>query len=59
MVKMGRHVFQPGDLLDWRERPTCALCPLPKDNEIHTVPEVPKDVRDAEARRVGEHEGDR
>jgi hypothetical protein len=54
MVKVGRHVFQPGDLLDWRERPTCALCPLPKDNEIHTVPAVPDEVGRVEARRMGE-----
>jgi hypothetical protein len=54
MVKVGRHVFQPGDLLDWRGRPTCALCPLPKDNEIHEVPAVPKEVRDVEAARLGE-----
>lgn len=58
MVKVGRHVFQPGELLDWRERPTCALCPLPKDNEIHTVPEPLVGAADIDARILGEHDQD-
>jgi hypothetical protein len=33
----------------------CLRCPLPKSRaDVHTMPEVPADVRAAEARRVGE-----
>lgn len=27
MVKVGRHVFQPGDLLDWRGKPDVRAVP--------------------------------
>jgi hypothetical protein len=34
------------------------VCGLPYANKVHELPEVPKHVRDAEAARLGEHEGD-
>jgi hypothetical protein len=59
MVSMRVHVFQPDDsATDWRGTPTCADCHMPKANRAHTLPPVPKDVTEAEARRLGEHEGD-
>ncbi len=57
MTSVRVHVFQAdGSAADWRGQPGCALCPLPKRHEIHTLPAVPQDVRDAEARRMGEDE---
>lgn len=55
MTSIRVHLFQPDDsATDWRGQPGCALCPLPKGHEIHRLPEVPDEVRKAEARRVGE-----
>lgn len=32
----------------------CAQCGLPRSNPRHKLPEVPQEVLDAEARRLGE-----
>lgn len=54
MLRVGRHAFTPDmSAQDWRgERVICAVCPLPKNSEIHLLPETPED--DVTARILGE-----
>lgn len=50
-----RHLFVPdADTADWAGRPGCRDCPLPKEHDIHRVPETDPAVIEAEARRLGE-----
>jgi len=41
---------------DHRGQDRCADCGMPKTNQRHDLPAVPNNVRDAEARRLGEDE---
>lgn len=55
MVKVGRHPFAPSGETDWLGRAVhCANCPLPPDNEIHELPAVSDDQRQADKRRTAE-----
>lgn len=57
MVRVGRHVFVPAEQRDYRGRQVeCQYCPLPRDNEIHDMPEIPPEQREVEERRLGERE---
>lgn len=57
MVRIGRHPFVSSGVTDWRGQPReCRDCPLPRDNEIHDMPEIPPEQREAEERRLGERE---
>lgn len=58
MTKMRRHHFEPADVAaDWRGvQLECRRCPLPRDNEVHAVPELDDEQRAAEMRRTGERE---
>lgn len=54
MTAVKVHAFLPdGGARDWDGRPGCAVCPLPRDNPIHDVPEPVDDVSD---RVLGEHD---
>jgi hypothetical protein len=50
------HHYEPDTTVtpDHRGVRPCLHCPLPRANAVHAVPEVPDDVKAAEARRVGE-----
>jgi hypothetical protein len=51
------HLFQRDDDTgpDHKGRYRC-VCTLPAENKAHQVPEVPPEVKAAEARRIGEGE---
>jgi len=52
-----RHVFVPdADTADWAGRPGCRECPLPKDHDIHRVPEMTQAARERDASILGEKE---
>lgn len=52
-----RHVFVPdAATADWAGRPGCRECPLPKDHDIHQVPEISQAARDRDAAILGERE---
>ena len=48
------HVFQADDVLDWMDRPLCAVCGLLKVAKRHELPELPPEVAEVQARIVGE-----
>ena len=57
MTRVRRHVFVAAGVTDWSGRQVaCRDCPLPRDNEIHEVPDVPAEVQALERRRLGERE---
>ena len=51
-----KHPFKPGRWRDPYGRQICAECDCIKDHRLHKLPERTEDEREAEARRVGEHE---
>lgn len=46
----------PVAAVDWRGRPTCAECYLPKSNSIHELPETTQEARERDASILGEKE---
>jgi hypothetical protein len=54
-MAIGKHVFQRDDTATtWDGKPGCARCPLPRDHQIHEMPDNP--AAEEEARRYGERE---
>ena len=53
-----RHPFTPDPgITNWRGDPLCT-CGQARTYRVHQLPAVPAHVTEAEARRLGEHEGD-
>jgi hypothetical protein len=51
------HIYVPDGLPDRRGGPQgCQHCPMPARHRVHVLPPVDADVRQAEARRLGESE---
>jgi hypothetical protein len=48
------HAFEDDGTTDWRGQKICHRCSLPKDIDRHQLPEVPPEVAEVEARRLGE-----
>lgn len=52
-----RHLFVPdASAADWAGRPGCRDCPLPKEHDIHNVPETTQAARERDAAILGERE---
>lgn len=55
-MKTTPHAYAGDGIPDHKGHDRCALCGLPKERSVHELPPTEDDVRDAEARRVGETE---
>lgn len=49
-----KHLYQGDGIPDHRGDDRCEVCKLPKRTCPNTLPETSADVREAEARRMGE-----